>query len=288
MLHSYLQPVDDGLPMRESRPYVCDKLEYIKRYVNTFSTSMKNQKWHSINYIDLFAGHGKYKVVARNNEKFLLGSALLALTASTPYDNYFFCELDLDIFDSLAKRCKESPIFNRVKLFCGDSNILVNEIGSIIKKLDSMKPSNKWNSLNLAILDPEGLELKWKTISLLAQCKRMDLIIYYPEMALNREMGNQIKADRSLIDDFFGTQEWRNIYSQHEHGKPGKHRKLINLYIGNLKKHGYQILEQDPPLIRNSRRGPLYRLLFASKHPLGYEFWNNVTNTDSGGQPKLF
>jgi hypothetical protein len=43
------------------------------------------------------------------------------------------------------------------------------------------------------------------------------------------------------------------------------------------------------PLIRNARRkAPLYRLLFASKHPLGHDFWQKVTHRDVHGQRRLF
>jgi len=45
----------------------------------------------------------------------------------------------------------------------------------------------------------------------------------------------------------------------------------------------------DEPLMRNAKKNaPLYRLLFASKHPLGSEFWHNVTRRDIHGQRRLF
>ena len=61
---------------------------------------------------------------------------------------------------------------------------------------------------------------------------------------------------------------------------------------------GYHFVELDPghaealrdePLMRNAaRKAPLYRLLFASKHPLGTRFWQEVTKRDVYGQRRLF
>ena len=47
-------------------------------------------------------------------------------------------------------------------------------------------------------------------------------------------------------------------------------------------------IKENEPLMRNtSRNAPLYRLIFASKHPLGNKFWEQVTNRDIYGQNKL-
>ncbi len=52
----------------------------------------------------------------------------------------------------------------------------------------------------------------------------------------------------------------------------------------------YQVfLDTKEPLIRNIvRQAPLYRLLFASKHPLGQEFWENIVQRNVYGQRRLF
>lgn len=45
----------------------------------------------------------------------------------------------------------------------------------------------------------------------------------------------------------------------------------------------------DEPLMRNAQRNaPLYRLIFASKNPLGNEFWHKVTRRNVYGQRSLF
>ncbi len=151
-----------------------------------------------------------------------------------------------------------------------DCNQVVDSI------IDQLKP-NEHRSLNLAFLDPEGLEVQWSTVAKLASIRRMDLIINYPQGGLHRNMPIAIEQEgESKIDIFFGTREWRQIYSEWQISRgAGLHRQLIDIYLGKLKELGYkEVLSDDEvgdePLIRNlKRRAPLYRLLFASKHRLG-------------------
>ena len=86
-MQNYLLPQDDGLPMRESGPWVAEKLDYLKRYIDVFETSMR-RKWPRRYYIDLFAGPGK--CICRGTKVIYLGSPLLALTTKHPFTGYFF------------------------------------------------------------------------------------------------------------------------------------------------------------------------------------------------------
>jgi len=155
---------------------------------------------------------------------------------------------------------------------------------------------NKWSSLNLAFLDPDGLELRWETIVTLARPYTMDLIIHYPQGGLNRYMGKAFESEeQTAVDFFFGDTEWRKIYEKWRNKKThlGIHRLLMDYYKERLQDLGYKEALRDDevgdePLIRNAtRRAPLYRLLFASKHPLGHDFWRKVTQRDIHGQRRL-
>jgi three-Cys-motif partner protein len=149
----------------------------------------------------------------------------------------------------------------------------------------------------LAFIDPEGMaDLHWKTVVQLAAVQRMDLIINYPQGGLNRYMCQAFeKKEQTIIDDFFGNRVWRKIYKEwlDKKGFP-LHRHLIDLYKQGLKDLGYaEVFRgdeglEDEPLIRNIvRNAPLYRLLFASKHQRGLEFWHKVTHRNVYGQARL-
>jgi three-Cys-motif partner protein len=282
---NYLQTEDDGLPMRSSGLWVAEKLDYLTRYVNMFETSMRS-KWPVRNYIDLMAGPGKNRI--RSSNDILLGSPLIALTIEHPFTGYIFTDISRKNTTALTKRCSTSPFFSRVDILTGDCNILVNEIVDRLRR-------NEQRSLNLAFLDPDGLELHWETVAKLATVERMDLVIYYPQMGFNRYMEQaSISTEQTKVDLFFGGKEWRDIYASSKSRKI-KHRQLIDLYKSKLKALGYtEVIRgtedvDDEPLIRNRRLNiPLYRLIFASKHNLGYKFWLKVVKKDIHGQIQLF
>jgi three-Cys-motif partner protein len=280
-MEQYLQPVDDGLPMRESGPWTAEKLDYLARYINVFETAMRN-KFPIRRYVDLFAGPGKNRVKKSGNV--LLGSPLLALTTRFPFTSYFFSDLSADNAAALGQRCNASSSCPNVEIQIGDCNRLVEGVVNRIK--GESRPS-----LNLAFLDPEGMELKWETVAKLASVGKMDLIIYYPRAGLTRNVQQEFeRPGGTAIDEFFGDQRWREIYETSQMtGGADQHRRFIDYYKSKLRALGYAENEiVCEPLIRNERNAPLYHLLFASKHPLGYKFWREVTNRDMYGQKRLF
>lgn len=294
-MSKYLQPLDDGLPIRSFGPWVAEKLDYLERYIDIFETSMHNKPWRRRHYIDLFAGQGKCLV--SKTKAVHLGSPLLALTTSHPFTDYFFVDMNSDRIATLKQRCSVSPLHDRIQYFTGDSNLVVHDIVQRIQSVDQEYLPGHQSSLNLAFLDPDGLELHWKTVATLAQPYRMDLIIHYSQGGLNRNMKQAFKTEgQTAVDLFFGGTEWRKIYEKRLNRRtgPGIHRLLMDHYKEKLQDLGYKkVLRDDEvgdePLIRNAqRRAPLYRLLFASKHELGHDFWQKVTQRDVHGQMRLF
>lgn len=112
-----------------------------------------------------------------------------------------------------------------------------------------------------------------------------------------RYMGKAFeKEEQTVVDLFFGGTEWRRLYEKYRNRQTrfGIHRLLMDHYKERLQDLGYKEAFRDDevgdePLIRNAKRkAPLYRLLFASKHPLGHDFWQKVTRRDVHGQARLF
>jgi len=119
---------------------------------------------------------------------------------------------------------------------------------------------------------------------------------YYPQNALDRNIAQFCeRGDETPADRYFGDREWRTVYAEWQRTRApgGLHPRLMDYYKERLRSLGYaEVLRDDEtgdePLIRNSdRNAPLYRLLFASKHPLGHEFWHKVTQRDLHGQRRL-
>lgn len=286
MIFPYLLPEPDGLPTRPSGLWATEKLDYLRRYIDVFETSMRG-KWPIRNYVDLQAGPGKISL--RETGEIRLGSPLLAVTTEHPFTGYYFGDIDPENTTALLQRTADSLVHERINIFTGDCNLLVHDIVTQLREDESQ-------SLNLAFLDPEGLEFQWSSVMALASIRRMDLIINYPQSGLTRYMPIAIaNPSETSVDRFFGTEEWRNIYAQFQSGtQPNLHRHLIDLYRSRLHDLGYSNIMRDDevgdePLMRNAQRNaPLYRLIFASKNPLGNEFWHKVTRRNVYGQRSLF
>lgn len=285
-MDAFLKPQEDGLPVRPAKTWAAEKLDYLARYIAMFTNSMRNLSWRALNYIDLFSGPGKCQ---EENGDVLLGSPLLALTAPRPFDMHFFVDLEPDNIQALRQRCQFSPYADRVRYFTVDCNIAVRHITGEIRRLDSCYLQGQWSCLNLAFLDPEGLEVRWETVETLAQL-RTDLIIHYSQMGLQRYMPVAVEdQEDTSIDHFFGTRVWRDIYRKY-YGQPGLYSELLNFYQRNLCDLGYKGKDEVGriPLMRNTKNAPLYYLVYASKSELGKKFWREVTSRDVYGQQYLF
>lgn len=292
----YLSAIDDNLPMRESGEWVAEKLHYLQRYIQVFSASMHNKPWRNIRYIDLFSGPGKCLV--KDTNSVYLGSPLLALTTEHLFTNYVFVDLHQANIDALSTRCAALATSATIDYRIGDSNQVVHDMVREITARDEEFIRDRWTSLNLAFLDPEGLELEWSSVESLARIKKMDLIIHYSQFGLTRNMENlYCSSSDTVIDRFFGNRKWREIYAQGRHSDKSIaaiHRQLIDHYKSRLSDLGYKDVRansdlEPEPVVRNSQRNaPLYRLLFASKNDLGHKFWRSVTKKNSYGQGALF
>lgn len=291
-MDKYLLPEDDGLLARPSGDWAQDKLFYVKHYIDTFEKSMRAKPWRNRVYIDLFAGPGK--CVDRSSGKYFLGSPLLALTTEFPFTDYFFVDMDSKNLKALEARSQSSLVpFDRINFLIGNASEQVYEITKRIREFDSSYISGIWNSLNLAFLDPNGLELEWSIISELAQMKKMDLIIHYSQQGVERMAKRSVGSKKeTTLDRFFGDTGWKDIYYKNKDSVKGYHRPLINYYKSKLKDLGYIEVKDDEeiwtePLMRNQNNAPLYRLLFASKSELGVKFWKDITKIKRSGQMQL-
>ena len=286
-----LLPEDDGLTVRPSGDWAQDKLFYVKHYIETFEKSMRKREWRRRIYIDLFAGPGK--CVDRDTQEYFLGSPLLALTTEYPFTDYFFVDMDKENLEALKIRSRKTMVpENKIRFLDGNASKVVYEVTQEIRKIDSQYIPGVWPSLNLAFLDPNGLELEWN-VAELAQMKRMDLIIHYSQQGIERMAKRSINSqNETTLDRFFGDDGWKDIYNKHKDSASGYHRPLINHYKSKLKKLEYVEVKDDEeiwtePLMRNQKNAPLYRLLFASKSELGIKFWKDITRIKRSGQIQL-
>lgn len=243
---------------------------------------MRQKDWSGLHYIDLQAGPGKNDI----GGNILLGSPLLAMTLEHPFTRYHFNEMDPVLADALKIRVQASPLRERVSLHQGDLNEVVHTVCDQIEMLNqTARAQGRWGVLAVAFVDPEGLEVEWKTIARLARLSRMDLIINFSTSGIVRLEG---ASHYSRIDTFMGDSDWQNGFQ----GDPVRRRRhLIDHYRKKLIGYGYQIdleeTEHHDISFRNTKNTEVYSLIYASKHPLGDKFWRQVRKT-LDEQPRLF
>ncbi|MGB8658652.1 MAG: three-Cys-motif partner protein TcmP [Candidatus Zixiibacteriota bacterium] len=263
-----LKKASDGLPFRCVGAWSEAKHYYLKRYIETFTTSMR-KKWHGqLYYIDLFTGPGK--CMARETEREIDGSPLIALNTLYPFARYFFVDLNDEVLNTLSERCKNHPNLKRVKLIRSDCNLVIDDI------ITDIPP----RSLSLAFIDPTGLHFKFPTLQKLAQ-RRVDLIITFPiDMAIKRNINKFLSEPHCPLDDVIGDTGWRQFSTG---------REIIEYYRKKLTSLDYQDVKlgEEIPIRSINKNLPLYCLLFASKHPLGHQFWQDISKIEHTGQRRF-
>jgi len=265
----------DGGQVRCVGQWSTEKHYYLQRYIDIFTTSMRN-KWN-LCYVDLFAGPGYCKVRETSDE--IMASPLIALNANNKFNKYIFIDQSAEVCETLKTRISEATQFSTldIEVIQGDCNELVPQIRDLIPK----------NWLSLCFLDPTGLQLRFHTLRELASNdRRIDLILNLPVgTALRRNIDRFYKKGSPLMDEFWGNDSWRNIYKSLPKGSTDEKfaTSFIRGYRDRLTPLGYN----EVKLGREIGIRQYYYLLFASKDPLGQKFWQAITARDPHGQGKL-
>ncbi len=269
---------DDGLPIREVGSWTEDKLWFWNRYIDIATSAMVGHPaWpNGLVYVDLFAGPGVCTV--RDINRRIPGSVLIAANAPKPFRQIIACELDGELARACDSRLAASPAAGRYSLIQGDCNERIDDVVRLIPK----------GALTLAFIDPPGLDAHLHTLRELAACGRVDMLILFPD-ALDalRNVGIYTDQQESRLDMVLGADSgWRARRAALNECTGDKFRRLLaTIYTEQLSALGYLRFGEE---VISGPRGPLYRLLFASKHDRGLEFWNKISRRDKGGQRRAF
>jgi three-Cys-motif partner protein len=256
-----------------------DKLSLLGRYLDAYTKIMKGQAWcrNGYHYIDAFAGTGKPK--AKDEERYVDGSPLVALKISHPFHSYIFIEKEAWRVDKLKRLKEEFPTYN-IEIKRGNCNtIIVKEIVTEIR----------FENFNRGIifLDPFGMDIEWETIKFIADTRALEIFLNFPAMAINRSVlikqGYKLKAEQiERMNRFWGSEDWRVDLYQEEPTLFGMEIKKIpqtgkslgNLFTSRLNEVFPEVSE--PLVMRNSRNAPLYCLVFAGHKESGKRIAQNI------------
>jgi len=258
----------DGLPARSVGPWSEEKLFYLEKYINIFSKSMRKRWEGELYFIDLFAGPGR--CIVKGIDKEIDGSPLIALKSPFPFARYFFVEQNEETYEALFQRYKSHSCAERVISIQGDCNIHIDDI---VRQIPA-------RSLSLAFIDPTGLDFWYTSLQKLAK-RKVDLIITFPDsMATGRNFSRLLRSKQpNLLDKVIGDSAWRSCSSAED---------VTRYYCEKLISLGYKEIKLGNEIfIRSDRNLPLYCILFACKHPLGYSFWEAIKKIEFDGQRRL-
>jgi len=279
----------DGLPVQCVGRWVEDKYFFLEAYLN--ASREARRKFTDRNnavFIDLFAGTGR--CVIRNEKREITSGGVRALQRDeAPFNELFYFDISRTNAEALEKRLNNKRSYH---VICGDSNTLVE---NLIKNL-SREPYR----YHFAFIDPFGPDgLKFNTIKTLAKLKRMDLLIHFPIGAIKRNLKNWQRKTNTILDDFLGTDIWRNQIENLPSGDIFK--VLIDIFRNQLKSIGYpekglkmvssgkDIYPGVPVVsIKNTKGVDLYVLILASKHPLAQKIWTSIIKISPDGQKTFF
>ena len=275
-------------------PWAKDKLDKLGRYLEYYTTVLKNQKWRTI-YVDAFAGGGVAIVRQRpttgvplldevievepDQVEFLDGSPRVALDLNNPFSRYVFIE---PTPDRIAELDELVASYGDTRMI----NVLKTEAAEGIRWVLERNITKKTHR-GVAFLDPFGACLEWESVEALAKLGMFEVVINFAlSMAIQRMLPNDADIQQTwsdTLDRYFGTHDWFDEVYFREAGLFGdgvlKKRadysdRLLDLYRKRLEStFGFV---STPRLIRNTRNVPLYYLLWAGPHKKGQEGANYI------------
>jgi three-Cys-motif partner protein len=262
------------------------KLEILKKYLDSYNTALKNQPFARV-YIDAFAGTGYRKQRTRQyhianifeelredeSERFLKGSAKLALEANPSFHRYIFIESDPEKVNELEKLKKDYPEKEtQISVIQSDANEFIQNYCD----------TEDWaNTRAVLFLDPFATEVEWESIEAVAKTRSIDVWILFPLMAVNRLLAkNHKKVFYDCLNRIFGTQNWFEHFYKTKSLDDlfGKSEEIIikacdfkrvgEFYKDRLKTIFSGVAEK-PKVFYNSRESALFQFFFAAGNPKG-------------------
>ena len=268
--------------------WTTEKLNRLNKYLSAYTSILSKQSF-SYAYIDAFAGTGYRELKGTDNktnlllpeladsepQKFLQGSARIALECKPSFHKYIFIEKKAKKLEELQNNLmKEFPEKEKSIIFSqGDANTIIQDLCE-----------KDWRKHRAVLfLDPFGMQVAWSTIEAVARTKAIDLWILFPlGVAVNRMLpqnGQINETWKRKIDEIFGSDDWYDrfykmtpqttLFGRTTQVKKAADFTIIMDYFVNRLKTVFQHVAENPLPLYNSKKIPLYALFFAAGNPKG-------------------
>jgi len=268
--------------------WTLEKLSRLEKYLVAYATIMKDRPY-KFAYIDAFAGTGYVEVEPEHvnqeqpllpafaepeSQRFLAGSARIALNVRPRFSKYIFIEKSRRRFAELQKLAAEFPD--------QQSDILLrnDDANSYLRDLCQNRDWTRHRAV--LFLDPFGMAVEWKTIEAVAQTRAIDLWYLFPlGVAVNRLLkkdGRIAAALSQRLDLIFGSHDWYDAFYQVKtetnlFGESADTDKIADFdrigtyFVERLRGVFRGGVAERPLPLYSSRNIPLYLLCFAAGNP---------------------
>ncbi len=250
--------------------WTIEKLDILSDYLTFYLAALKDQKFGKV-YIDAFAGCGKIETSGSLEE--VSGSARIALQAKSKFDKYIFIEKKADYAQELKHIVdSEFPeLASRVTVYNTDCN----------DKLIEICADTEFWLKNRAVLflDPCATEVKWAALEAIAKTEAIDLWYLFPFSATQRMLPKKGIVDswRAKLNDVFGNSDWEDriyradlqtsMFDDKERMIKDINTKELAVYIVERLKSIFPYVADNPRLLYNTKRSPLFMFCFAVANP---------------------
>lgn len=214
-------------------------------------------------YIDPFCGAGRTKIRASN--QIIDGSAMVAAAAArsagAPFTCLYIGDKEQAFVDDCAARLRDRG--ENVMPFVGPALKTTAEIANMLSP----------HGLHFAFLDPFNIEaLPFEAIANIATLNRMDILVHFSSMDLQRNFDEFLVKEPSALDSF--APGWRknvqlNMPRKEQRRLVREHWQSLMADIGIPTAGGIEH-------IQGSKNQTLYWLIFAAKHKLARKFWDAI------------
>lgn len=262
---TYIPDPQDGQPIEVVGPWVQEKHHLLRSYIEA-SRPARAKLLGSPTFIDLYCGPGKVRI--RDTGIDLPGSSLVAIDAAhtcpkgnaAPFAQVMLGDLSGANVTACAARLRQAH-FITPSTFVGDAATTVVEV---VRALPS-------KGLHLAFLDPYALfHLPFSIIEELARRKHVDLIILFAAADMARNLQR-----RDLWPSFDPVApNWRHILDM-KAAKSLRRRYFFDHWKSLFEALEYKVSARSFQ-VKNTKGREIYRLLAASKHPLGGNIWKSL------------
>ncbi|OGO16868.1 MAG: hypothetical protein A2Z15_00900 [Chloroflexi bacterium RBG_16_50_11] len=259
------------------------KHEIVEKYALAYSTVFSSPKYQYLRhvYIDAFAGPGIH--ISKTTKGQVRGSPQIALDIKPPFKEYYFIDTDGDKVNALKRIISNYPKLN-VHIIQDDCNsALLKQVFPQVQHSDYKR--------GLCLLDPYGLNLKWEVIETAGKMGTIEIFLNFPVMDMRRNvlLSNPKEATVENIkrmDAFWGDHSWNNIaYIQMQDlfgdivDLKQKNIKLVTSAFRErlLEVAKFQYVPEPIPM-RNTKRGILYFIFFASNNKTGNKILTEIFN----------